>query len=434
MGSPFSQYLDSDVQAALRDLRVAYSQANLLTEGELIALPPVIRPTFATADPPRSRPAARTAAFTLPDAHAGPTKSFDYVFDFTGEHDFDLPEPVHVERTIKLAIALGRTALVHKVGVYARILSPFYRLPGDKKGQVGAPDGAAAEPWGVRAAMHHEAARALALIDGLNFVLLRPGLMYGDFVVTGITPRLLVAEVYKFLGEKLEFLWAEGLAQSTVHVKDCAVAAIKAVEWAAKTPKEERLKLAGEELPTTLKSNELIKGVDGAAKKEDAARAVVFNLVDDGATTQADIAKAVGEAVGVESGFHGTIISSFAKLNMGDVLEDVNEKHLEAWSDLLTASDPPISTALPISPHIVSRTADLQPAQTLIADPASRSIAACRSPSAVSDQLQFEQAQDCPWVRAAVQAQPRRPQAGDRQLQEGGQLARRYPKEEVSSD
>ncbi len=262
---------------------------------------------------------------------------------------------MHVERTIKLAIALGRAAVANKAAVYARLLSPFYRLPGDKKGQVGAPDSAPAEPWGVRASMHHEAARALGLIEGLNLVLLRPALMYGDFTVTGITPRLLVAEVYKFLGEKLEFLWAQGLAQGTVHVHDAAVAAAKAVEWAAKTTKEDRLKLAGEELPTTLKSNELVKDVDGAAKKEDSVRAVVFNLVDDGETTQAEIAKAVGEAVGVESGFHGTIISSFAKLNMGDVLEDVNDKHLEAWSDLLTASDPPISTVLPISPHIVSQ-------------------------------------------------------------------------------
>ena len=238
--------------------------------------------------------------------------------------------------------------------MYARLLSPFYHVPGNKKGQVGAPGAAAAEPWGVRASMHHEAARALGLIEELNFVLLRPALMYGDYTVTGITPRLLIAELYKFLGEKLEFLWAEGLAQATVHVRDAAVAAVKAVEWAAKTPKDERLRLAGEELPTTLTSNELIKGVEGAAKKEDKMETVVFNLVDDGGTTQADIAKAVGEAVGVEAGFHGTIISSFAKLNMGDVLEDVNDKHLEGWSELLTASDPPISTVLPISPHIVS--------------------------------------------------------------------------------
>ena len=265
---------------------------------------------------------------------------------------------MHVERTLKLAIQLGRAAVVHKVGVYARMISPFYRIPGDKKAQVSAVglDAAPAEPWGVKASMHHESARALALVDGLNLVLLRPGLMYGDYTVTGITPRLLIAEVYKFLGEKLEFLWAEGLPQGTVHVRDCAVAAVKAVEWAAKTAKEDRLRLAGEELPTTLKSNELIKGIDGAAKKEDSARAVVFSLVDDGSTTQADIAKAVGEAVGVESGFHGTIISSFAKLNMGDVLEDVNDKHLEAWSELLNASDPPISTVLPISPHVVSQT------------------------------------------------------------------------------
>lgn len=40
------------------------------------------------------RTATRKKAFTLPEAHGGPAKAFDWVFDFTGESEFDLPEAV----------------------------------------------------------------------------------------------------------------------------------------------------------------------------------------------------------------------------------------------------------------------------------------------------------------------------------------------------
>lgn len=172
------------------------------------------------------------------------------------------------------------------------------------------------------------------------------------------------------------YRWKESTAVNTIHSLDFSSAAVAIAEWAAKNGAAAVLSQAGEELPTTLKSDDLIKDVAGAAKKEDKIRAAVFSVVDDGETTQKEIAKVIEEVVGVEAGFHGSIISSFAKLNMGDVLEDVNDKvspvracgkgcrsltlsaslqHLEGWSALLTASNPPISTTVPISPNTVRR-------------------------------------------------------------------------------
>lgn len=43
----------------------------------------------------------------------------------------------------------------------------------------------------------------------------------------------------------------------------------------------------------------------------------------------------VGTIFGIETGFQGTVISSFAKMNLESVVEDVNEKHLQPWSELL---------------------------------------------------------------------------------------------------
>jgi len=72
---------------------------------------------------------------------------------------------VHIERTLRLALLLGKSAAECKVGAYVRMLATQYKLAGDKKGKVGE-EGAIAEPWGVRAGWLHESARGLAKIEG----------------------------------------------------------------------------------------------------------------------------------------------------------------------------------------------------------------------------------------------------------------------------
>jgi hypothetical protein len=37
---------------------------------------------------------------------------------------------------------------------------------------------------------------------------------------------------------------------------------------------------------------------------------------------------------GISTGFQGTIISNLARLNLKDVTEEINDKHLQPWSDL----------------------------------------------------------------------------------------------------
>lgn len=52
----------------------------------------------------------------------------------------------------------------------------------------------------------------------------------------------------------------------------------------------------------------------------------MFNVEDGGATNQKTIAKMIEDSVGVKTGFHGSIVSTFAKINLSDVVEDANEK------------------------------------------------------------------------------------------------------------
>ncbi|GAA5982380.1 hypothetical protein JCM11641_006964 [Rhodosporidiobolus odoratus] len=329
----YTTYVDANAREALKkgteDGSVEYIQGNLLTE------------------------ATRAKAFSLPEKYGS---SFSLVFDFTGETDFNLPEVVHLERTLRLALLLGQDAVTNKVGAYLRTLQPFYKLKDEKKGMKAGSTGASvAEPWGTMAGWWHEAARGLARIEGLNLVLLRPALFYGPFTTSGMTPRALIGEVYRFQNEKMDFLWAESLAQNTIHASDFAAACVYAASWAAKTGSRSSILAAhSETLPSTLSSNSQIEALAsaGAAKKEEELKAAVFNAVDDSQTTQKDMAKIIEEVVGIKSGFHGSIISSFAKLNMKDVVEDVNDKHLEGWSALLQASNPPMSTTVPISPAV----------------------------------------------------------------------------------
>lgn len=112
-----------------------------------------------------------------------------------------------------------------------------------------------------------------------------------------------------------------------MHAHDFASACVAIALWALPLPRAEILQLAGEDLNSTLASNALVEPIPGAAKKEETGvRAAVFNVVDEGETTQGSFAKIISEVVGVEAGFHGSLISTFAKMNMGDVIEDVNEK------------------------------------------------------------------------------------------------------------
>lgn len=92
-------YVDAAARVAIKQTGVVeYLQGNLLTEGVFAAFSSLELSAgsrscghFANRSP---LAATRTKAFTLPETHGGPSKSFDIVFDFTGESDFELPEVV----------------------------------------------------------------------------------------------------------------------------------------------------------------------------------------------------------------------------------------------------------------------------------------------------------------------------------------------------
>jgi ribosome biogenesis protein Nip4 len=46
-----------------------------------------------------------------------------------------------------------------------------------------------------------------------------------------IAPRLVIGRVYKYLNEKMKFLWSKDLKLNTVHVRDVSNASWHLAEW-----------------------------------------------------------------------------------------------------------------------------------------------------------------------------------------------------------
>jgi len=175
------------------------------------------------------------------------------------------------------------------------------------------------------------------------------------------------------------FRWSDSLACNTVHIDDFSSALVSAAIWAESLGSRSSILSAHSvNLPPAIDSNKplepLTSGpspVKPAKKEEKDIRAALFNVEDGGDTRQKAMAKLIEEVVGVKTGWHGIVISTFAKLNLDVVHEDANEKlsssssippqshsdlclqllqHLEGWSALMQASN--INTTVPISPQV----------------------------------------------------------------------------------
>jgi hypothetical protein len=58
----------------------------------------------------------------------------------------------------------------------------------------------------------------------------------------------------------------------------------------------------------------------------------------------------VNEVFGIGTGFYGTLISAFARLNLDHVVDDVNDETLDPWAELQQAAG--ISQSTPLSPFM----------------------------------------------------------------------------------
>lgn len=233
--------------------------------------------------------------------------AFDLVVNLAAETKYGQSEEVYKERVLNVAINCAKEAA--KTGVKRFIEVSTAQVYNCDKGESS--EESKLDPWTVLAKYKLKAEEALKNVPGLNYVILRPAIVYGTGDKQGLTPRLVTAACYRELHEKMKMLWTEKLQMSTVHVRDVCRAV-----W--------HLRQVGE-------------------------TGTVFNLADKGGTTQGTVASVVSEIFEIEHGYFGTVLSNLAKLHMASATEESNEKHLAPWS---AACERDGIANTPLSPYI----------------------------------------------------------------------------------
>ena len=140
--------------------------------------------------------------------------------------------------------------------------------------------------------------------------------------ISFLAPRLIVGAVYKVLNQEMKLLWTKDLKLNTVHVQDV----VRAIWTLTASPEE--------------------KGKRTSPPK---AGGEIYNLSDKTDTDQGIVNGFISKIFGIETGFQGTMISQLAKLNLESVTEDVNDTHLQPWSDLCKKEG---LTNTPLTPYL----------------------------------------------------------------------------------
>ena len=158
----------------------------------------------------------------------------------------------------------------------------------------------------------------------MNLAIARLPHVYGPYASQWVATALCMARVYQFLETEMKWLWTKDLRTNTVHINDAARALWTIASWRASGKDKWDAKSMGD-VPT-------------------------FNIVDKGATSQGMLADILGDIFKIETGFQGQLVSTFARMNLDSVVDDVNDETLAPWADLL--ADAGITRPGPLSPFM----------------------------------------------------------------------------------
>ncbi|ROW18435.1 hypothetical protein VPNG_00256 [Cytospora leucostoma] len=248
-------------------------------------------------------------------------KQFDYVFNCGGETRYSQEDEVYKLRSLGLSLAIGKEAAKRKVKAFIELSTGMVY----KSDSAMSKETDKTKPWSKIATFKLQAEEALAKLEGLNLVIVRLAHVYGPYASQWVATALCMARVYKAQNEEMKWLWTKDLRTNTVHIDDVVRSLWSIAEWYATGKKNWDDKTMGGPIP-------------------------IFNVVDKGTTTQGKMAELIGEIFGIKTGFQGTLISSFAKLNMDSVVEDVNDELLGPWAELLEGAG--ITRPGPLTPFM----------------------------------------------------------------------------------
>ncbi|KAL2020720.1 hypothetical protein VTK56DRAFT_8020 [Thermocarpiscus australiensis] len=268
---------------------------------------------FVQADASREQSLARI--FDRADG-----KQWDYVFNCGGETRYSQEDEVYRLRSLGLSLAVGREAAKRGVKCFVELSTGMVYKPDSSPSK----EQDRLKPWSKIAVFKLQAEEELAKIEGLNLVIVRLAHVYGPYASQWVATALCMARVYKALESEMKWLWTKDLRTNTVHIHDVVRALWAVASWYT----------------------------DGKAKWDEKTMGQVptFNVVDKGVTTQGVMAEIIGQVFGIETGFQGQLISTFAKLNLDSVVDDVNDELLGPWADLLAEAG--ITRPGPLTPFM----------------------------------------------------------------------------------
>jgi len=265
-----------------------------------------------------------------------PDGKWDYVFNLGGETAWSQAYEIYKLRSHQLSITLAKEAARRGVGafveastgmVYSSNRTP--RVEGDKL-----------KPWIKLARVKLETEQELAKISGLNLIILRFAHVYGEYESNLLGKVLCLARIDQEQQKEMKWLWTEELRINTVYVEDAARALWTAAQW-----RSHNSNVAPSSPSLSRRSTFSGKGEGGSL-----SGVPIFNVVDHGDTSQGVLARIVAEVFNIKTGFHGTLISQFARLNLESVVDDLNEDILGPWADMLEKNG--ITRPGPLSPFV----------------------------------------------------------------------------------
>jgi nucleoside-diphosphate-sugar epimerase len=235
-------------------------------------------------------------------------KHYDYVINLAAETKYGHNDEVYKERVQHLSVACATEAAKHNVRRFIEVSTAQVYEATDKPKK----ENAKLDPWTNIAKFKAAVEEDLKSIQGLDYVVVRPAVVYGPGDRTGVAPRVICGAIYKHLGKPMKLLWTGDLKIHTVHVHDVVRALFHLCNH----------------------------GQSGS----------VYNLADKNDTDQGKINKHLEALFGIKTKFAGKVFTkAVSSLGMDSITSTVNDKHVAPWSKMTKEAGIEIT---PLSPYL----------------------------------------------------------------------------------
>lgn len=220
---------------------------------------------------------------------------FDIVVNCAAETRYDMAQEEYVKNTVKVAEVCGKTAQAFGVKKFIHLsnclLYGSTKSPADEKTKP--------NPTYTQGKIALAGEAAITQIKDLPYKILRLPIVYGPYDLEGyVSVTIVGAIVYKHQKEQMKVLWDDSKRIHTVHVHDVCRA-----------------------IAFLISSKETKQNL--------------YNLVDEGDTTQARYYSVLSKVVGVSIECVGSFKSHFASLMLDSVISKMNDRHLRTWFEIL---------------------------------------------------------------------------------------------------